>query len=77
MATVNFSVPEPVKAAFDKTFAGENKSAVLTQLMQQAVDERERAARRSRAIEKLLELRKKVKPIRENSIRRARKSGRS
>ncbi|GJL55521.1 MAG: hypothetical protein NPIRA02_26530 [Nitrospirales bacterium] len=77
MATVNFSVPEPVKAAFDKTFAGENKSAVLSQLMQQAVDERERAARRSRAIEKLLELRKKVKPIRGSSIRRARKSGRS
>ncbi|GJL62752.1 MAG: hypothetical protein NPIRA04_14060 [Nitrospirales bacterium] len=76
MATVNFSVPEPIKAAFDKTFAGENKSAVLTQLMQQAVDERERAARRARAIEKLLALRTKVKPIRSSSIRRVRRSGR-
>lgn len=76
MATVNFSVPETVKAAFDKTFAGENKSAVLTKLMKQAVDERERAARRAKAIEKLLALRKTIKPIRATTIRRARHSGR-
>jgi hypothetical protein len=30
MATVNFSVPDDVRAAFDKAFAGANKSAVLT-----------------------------------------------
>ncbi|GJL52533.1 MAG: hypothetical protein NPIRA01_37600 [Nitrospirales bacterium] len=76
MAMVNFSLPEPVKAAFDKKLAGENKSAVLTQLMQQAVGERERAARRARAIEKLLTLRAKVKPICASSIRRARRLGR-
>lgn len=76
MATVNFSVPETIKAAFDKTFARENKSAVLAHLMKQAVDERERAARRNKAIEKLLRLRKKVKPVRAATIRRARQSGR-
>jgi hypothetical protein len=30
MATVNFSVPDDVKRAFNETFAGENKNAVLT-----------------------------------------------
>ena len=76
MATVNFSVPETIKAAFDKTFAGENKSAVLSQLMQQAVDERQRVARRTRAIEKLLAIRTKSKPVSTRSIRRVRDSGR-
>jgi hypothetical protein len=37
MATMNFSVPSDVKEAFDKAFKGENKSAVLTGLMRQAV----------------------------------------
>ena len=29
MATVNFSVPDEVKVAFDKAFSGQNKSAVV------------------------------------------------
>lgn len=33
MAIINFSVPEDVKKQFDKVFAGENKSAVLSQLI--------------------------------------------
>jgi hypothetical protein len=33
MATVNFSVPSDIKQAFDKAFAGENKSAVVADLM--------------------------------------------
>ena len=37
MATVNFSVPEDVKQAFNAAFEGQNKSAVLTQLMREAV----------------------------------------
>jgi hypothetical protein len=53
MATVNFSVPADVKEAFDKTFARQNKSAVLTEFMRQAVEER-----RAKAVGKLLALRK-------------------
>ena len=30
MGTVNFSVPDAVKRAFERTFAGQNKSGVLT-----------------------------------------------
>ncbi|MEO7206624.1 MAG: hypothetical protein ABI356_09715 [Steroidobacteraceae bacterium] len=37
MATVNFSVPDDVKEAFDQTFGDRNKSAVIAELMRQAV----------------------------------------
>lgn len=47
MATINFSVPEDVKQAFNKTFAGENKSAVRTDLMRQAIEDRRRRRRRA------------------------------
>ena len=39
MATMNFSVPLNVKEAFDKAFRRQNKSAVLTELMRQAVED--------------------------------------
>jgi hypothetical protein len=48
MATVNFSVPDEVKTAFDAAFAGRNKSAVIAELMRRAVDEQARQARRLR-----------------------------
>ena len=51
MATVNFSVPDEVKKTFNQAFAGTNKSAVVAQLMRQAVEERRRQERRRRAIE--------------------------
>lgn len=55
MATINFSVPENVKKAFNEAFAGENKSAVPTRLLQRAVEERERQKRRAAAIEAISE----------------------
>ena len=76
MSTVNFSVPAEVKEAFDRTFAGENKSAVLTGLMRQAVEERKQRQRRGKAIEKILELRQKIKPHRDRTIRAVRVKGR-
>lgn len=76
MGTVNFSVPDEVKKAFTKAFAGENKSAVLTRLMRQAVEERERQQRRAAAIEALLKLRGRTRPASEAAIRRARHKGR-
>ena len=72
MATVNFSVPSDVKAAFDKTFAGANKSAILARLMRQAVEERRRQRRRVRAIDRLLALRSKVGPVSGRAVRAAR-----
>lgn len=76
MATVNFSVPEDVKKQFDRVFAGKNKSAVLTQLMQQAIEEQKRAGRRKRAIDQLLALREQAPRVTEKDLRLARTQGR-
>jgi hypothetical protein len=76
VATVNFSVPEDVKNTFNKTFAGANKSAVVAQLMRQAVEEHRRQKRRRRAIERLLRLRRTIGPVAEGAIRAARVKGR-
>jgi len=76
MATVNFSVPDDVKQAFNKAFAGENKSGVLTQLMRHAIEERARQRRRAAAIDALLKLRKRVRPATDREIRKARQKGR-
>lgn len=76
MATVNFSVPDDVRRAFDEAFQGENKSAILTRLMKQAVEERERQRRRGLAVDKILELRRRSRPVSDAEIRKARHKGR-
>ena len=53
MATVNFSVPDEVKAAFDKAFGDQNKSSIIAELMRRAVRERELQIRRKRLFRKL------------------------
>lgn len=42
MATMNFSVPGDVKARFNELFADRNKSAVVTELLRDAIDREER-----------------------------------
>lgn len=76
MATVSFSVPEDVKNAFKKAFEGENKSAVLTLLMRQAVEERKRKKRRALAVDALLQLRHRIRPATAAATSRARRKGR-
>ncbi len=76
MATVNFSVPEEVKEAFQKTFANENRSAIIARLMQEAIEERQREQRRVAAIDALLELRRKQSPASDAEIAEARRAGR-
>lgn len=76
MATVNFSVPEKIKREFQRTFAKDNKSAIIARLMQQAIEERKREQVREAAFDGLLELRKRVPPLTDAEIRRARRFGR-
>ncbi|MHC4073373.1 MAG: hypothetical protein ACYTGS_15290 [Planctomycetota bacterium] len=76
MATVNFSVPDEIKKAFNKAFAGENKSAILARLMRQAVQDRRRRQQRAAAIDALLKLRKRQRPVTDGQIRKARQKGR-
>jgi metal-responsive CopG/Arc/MetJ family transcriptional regulator len=76
MATVNFSVPDEVKKAFDKAFKGSNKSAVIAELMRQAVADRERQRRRADAVQAIRELAKQIPPLTDEEIREARDAGR-
>jgi len=76
MATVDFRVPDDVKAAFHETFSKTNKSAVIARLMMEAVEEERRRERRARAVEALLALRARPPAIDAATLRRARENGR-
>ena len=76
MATVNFSVPEDIKEAFNKTFKGENKSAILSSLMRDAIEKRERQQRRKTAVEAILTLRDHSSTISDEDIHTQRIVGR-
>ena len=51
---MNFSVPEDVRAAFNEAFAEQNKSAVVVQLMRDAVERVEAQRRSQMAAQRLL-----------------------
>lgn len=76
MATVNFSVPEDVKNDFNDTFKNRNKSAIIADLMREAV-ERERDNRESRrAIQRILRRRRTAPVVSDEEIHRLRIEGR-
>ena len=76
MATVNFSVPDDVKDEFNATFGDQNKSAVIAELMREAVERAERKRRSRAAIARILERRSNA-PLRgATSLRAAREKGR-
>ena len=76
MATVNFSVPEEVKQAFNETFKDRNKSAVIAELMREAVDRARRRQRQNESIDRILERRQHAPSITEEEFRAAREEGR-
>jgi hypothetical protein len=53
MATMNFSIPEDVKERFNRTFANANKSAVVTQLLEEAIERAERKRQSDEAIQRI------------------------
>lgn len=77
MATVNFSVPEDVRQEFNQLFSQENKSAILTKLMQQAIAEKKRQQQRQLAVDKILELRANQVPVSAHEVGQARDELRS
>lgn len=76
MATVNYSVPDEIKERFNKVFANQNKSHIIAELMKQAVEEQEHHEQRQKAINALLKLRTKQKPVSDKAVRAARQHGR-
>lgn len=76
MPTVNFSVPEEVKDAFNEAFAGQNKSAIIADLMRRAVEEAARRRARAEAISRLTARRDQRPKADDKTIRGARHAGR-
>ena len=76
MATVNFSVPEAVKQAFNETFKGRDKNAIIVDLMCEAVERAQRPQRHREAIERILKRRQHAPSITEEEFRVAREEGR-
>ena len=76
MATVNFSVPDEVKAEFDKAFGGQNKSAVIADLMRGAVAEVKRRRRREEIFRALTQRRAKRPSLTDAQTRTSRVTGR-
>ena len=76
MSTVNFSVPEDVKKAFNATFEGQNKSAVIADLMREAVERAGRHQQHVEAVDRILARRKFAPSITEAEFRAAREEGR-
>ncbi len=72
MATVNFSVPDEVKAEFDKAFGDQNKSSIIAELMRRAVRERQLHIRRERLFRQLSSARVKRPSFTSEEVRRAR-----
>ena len=77
MATVNFSVPDEVKAEFDKAFGDQNKSSIIAQLMRRAVREQELKIRRERLFRQLSSARMSRPSYTREEVRRARTDERS
>lgn len=76
MPTMNFSVPEDVKQAFNAAFEGQNKSAVLTQMLRSAIAQAQEQRLREAAAASILRLRSTA-PVRSSSqLAAARRAGR-
>lgn len=76
MGTVNFSIPDDVRDAFNATFAGQNKSALIAGLMREAVERAERRQRSQAAVRRILEAHPQA-PVRDaRALRASRQKGR-
>lgn len=76
MSTVNFSVPEDVKDAFNATFEGQNKSAVIADLMREAVERAHNKQRSKNAYLNILARRQQAPLVTDAQIYSARTEGR-
>lgn len=73
MGTMNFSIPDDVKEAFNEAFKDENKSAVVAELIRKAVEERRRSDRAQSFLERIRAIRaKSTQSFTDDDIRKAR-----
>ena len=77
MSTVNFSVPDDVKAAFNAAFEGQNKSAIIAELMREAVERSHKRELRKLAAERIVARRATAPTVSDAEIEAARSEGRT
>ena len=76
MSTVNFSVPNDVKDAFNATFEGQNKSALIADLMREAVERAKQKKASEAAYLRIVKRRKNAPVVSLARVRAARVAGR-
>ena len=76
MPRVSFSVPADVKEAFYAAFVGQNKSAVIADLMREAAERLQGRQRHRGAVDRILANRVNAPRITEAEYRAAREDGR-
>ncbi len=80
MTIMTIRIPEDIKAAFDKAFAGEDKDAIIARLLHEAAEKRAEeeglAERRRKAVDAILALRQTPPYFSDEAIKRAREEGR-
>lgn len=76
MATMNFSIPEEVKARFNELFADRNKSAVVTELLREAITREERRRLATAAAEEIIANQLQAPRSEDGEMGRLRRAGR-
>jgi hypothetical protein len=76
MATMNFSIPDDIKESFNQTFARQNKSAIVTRLLQEAVARAHRKQQSEAVIDRIVARLDQRTATTERKIRKAREEGR-
>ena len=76
MATVNFSVPDEVKEAFNRTFRGQNKSAIIAELMREAVERARRTPLRQVAVLRIIDRSERAAAVSAKELKADRHAGR-
>ena len=62
MAFVNYSIPQDLKEAFNRTFRNRNKSAIIAELMRDAVETENARARGAKSLDELM-MRRATSPL--------------
>lgn len=77
MATMNFSIPDDVKDAFNEAFAGKNKSAIAAEYLLRAVHEQRRLEKDLNFLERIRDRHiRSDKSYSTNELRKVREDGR-
>jgi hypothetical protein len=77
MPTMNFSVPDDVKVSFNEVFADQNKSAVVVQLMREAIERVKRRERSLAAAQRLIKRHARAPQRSAAALAKARAAGRA